>query len=68
MKKLTGIIIGLLALLLCTAALADVEINETNFPDANFRAYVTDTFDKNGDRILEDEETAKEISEYKEEE
>ena len=33
------------------AASGDVEINTTNFPDANFRAYVA-TFDKNNNGIL----------------
>ena len=28
------------------------EFNETNFPDATFRAYVSDNFDRNGDGIL----------------
>ncbi len=33
-------------------ATADVEINETNFPDDNFRNYVSETFDTDGDGIL----------------
>lgn len=56
------------ALLLCcmvltllpTAALADgdVAINETYFPDENFRGYVKEKFDKNKDDILSAEEIA----------
>ncbi|MBQ2328576.1 MAG: leucine-rich repeat domain-containing protein, partial [Oscillospiraceae bacterium] len=34
------------------AAAGDVAINETNFPDANFRSYVSGNFDQNGDGIL----------------
>ncbi len=33
-------------------ASADVEINETNFPDEHFRSYVSETFDDDGDGIL----------------
>lgn len=33
--------------LLCTAALADVAINEANFPDPVFRAYVAENYDTN---------------------
>lgn len=47
----------LLALFLRPAALAEgVAINDTNFPDANFRAYVKGEFDKNGDNFLSVEE------------
>ena len=31
-------------------------INETNFPDATFREYVSDNFDKNDDQVLSKEE------------
>lgn len=41
----------LLALLMPTAALADVAINSTNFPDDNFRT-VVETFDKDGNGTL----------------
>lgn len=38
---------------------ANVEINETNFPDANFREYVSENFDTiNKDGKLDDEEIA----------
>lgn len=33
-------------------------IDETNFPDANFRSYVLASFDSNGDEKLDDEEIA----------
>ncbi|MBQ7561478.1 MAG: leucine-rich repeat domain-containing protein [Synergistaceae bacterium] len=47
-----------------SAAWADVEVNSTNFPAANFRNYVTSYFDKNRDGILSDSEiqSAKTIS------
>ena len=41
MKKTIGILVCILALLVCAGALADVMINETNFPDENFRRYIT---------------------------
>ena len=46
--------------LLPTAALAagDVDINETNFPDATFRQYVKDNFDNNKDDTLSADEIA----------
>ncbi len=54
--------------LLPTAAFAagDVDINETNFPDANFRQYVKENFDINKDDLLSADEIAavKSISVY----
>ena len=46
--------------LLPTAAFAagDVDINETNFPDANFRQYVKDEFDKDKSDTLSADEIA----------
>lgn len=46
--------------LLPTAAFAagDVNINETNFPDTNFRQYVKDEFDKDGNEVLSAAEIA----------
>ena len=35
-----------------------LSIDETNFPDANFRSYVLAKFDSNGDEKLDDEEIA----------
>ena len=47
----------LLFVLTCCAAfaLADVEINEINFPDANFRTVVNE-FDTDGNGTLSEEE------------
>ena len=36
----------------------DIEINETNFPDALFRDYVSGVFDKNGDKKMSKDEIA----------
>ena len=46
--------------LLPTAAFAagDVEIDETNFPDKNFRKYVEDNFDTSKDGPLSADEIA----------
>ena len=43
MKKTFGLLLCLLMIMLCTFALADVAINEKNFPDATFRNYVNQT-------------------------
>ncbi|MCR5347315.1 MAG: hypothetical protein K6E38_06005, partial [Fretibacterium sp.] len=40
------------------AAWADVTINATNFPDENFRVYVSDTLDTDGNGSLSDAEIA----------
>ncbi len=47
--------LALLLSLICVSALADVEINEDNFPDANFRT-VVNGFDTDGDGTLSDTE------------
>lgn len=61
-KKLLSILLCLVMVvgLLPTAVLAadEVAINETNFPDANFRSYVQKEFDKNGDKKLSSAEIA----------
>ena len=57
MKRKTGLLLAALVVLLCAFALADVEINEDNFPDAHFRSIVKRS-DRNGDGILSDEEIA----------
>ena len=49
--------------LMCSGALAavsagGVEINSTNFPDDNFRSYVSGSFDVDGDGTLSDSEIA----------
>ena len=40
------------------SVLSGLAIDETNFPDANFRSYVLASFDSNGDEKLDDEEIA----------
>lgn len=46
----------LLACLLAVPALADVPLDEAHFPDAVFRAYVADQFDRNSDGVLDPDE------------
>ena len=58
MKHKWIILTAVLLLCLCAGAAAQVEINETNFPDGTFRAYVTRNFDSNGDKVLSDAEIA----------
>ena len=55
--KITALTVGLL-LIFAAPVLADVQINETNFPDAEFRKIVTG-FDTDGDNSLNDGEIAK---------
>ena len=57
MKKITGLLLCLLAAALCAFALADAKI-ETTFTDDVFRAYVSSEFDTDGNGILSDEEIA----------
>ena len=60
MKKIIGIIVCILALLVCAEALADVAIDATYFPDANFRQYILDAgFDANKDGTLSSSEIAR---------
>lgn len=57
MKKFFALLPGAITLaVVASCAWADVVINETNFPDANFRAYVSRSFDSNSDGTLSDEE------------
>ncbi len=58
MKKTIGILLSLVLVLICAFALADVEINETNFPDEIFRNTITAAFDADGDGSLSDAEIA----------
>ncbi len=59
MRKTVGILLSLVLMMVCVFALADVEINETNFPDEIFRQYILDAgFDINGDGILNNDELA----------
>ena len=59
MKKITGLMLCLLLAVLCTAALADLEINEENFPGEAVREYALEQLDSDGDGILSDEECAR---------
>ena len=63
MKKRLLSILFTLCMVFClvpTTVFAETEtgvaINETNFPDANFRSFVTEQFDNNGDSYLSNEE------------
>ena len=59
MKRIWGLLLFLMLLLLFSAALADVEINEKVFPDEGFRKYILDAgFDRNGDGRLSKAEIA----------
>ena len=58
MKRILFLILALVAM--APPAVAQVQINATNFPDANFRSYVSDaTVDLNQDGYLSDEEINK---------
>lgn len=56
MKKKTGLFLCLLLVFFCAAALADVKITESAFPDQHFREYVEQKCDRNGDGVLSDAE------------
>lgn len=57
--KTKRLLLSLVALLSMTHAMADVEINETNFPDANFRSYLlSQNYDYDGDGLITDTEIA----------
>ncbi len=62
-KRLISILLALV-MVLCTvpvtvfAADGDVVIDEKDFPDDNFRAYVKENFDKDNDDILSEAEIA----------
>ncbi len=57
MKKRIGILLSLVLVMLCVYALADVTINEENFPDENFRNVVV-AYDTDSDGSLSDAEIA----------
>ncbi|MBO7068498.1 MAG: hypothetical protein J6W52_07455 [Bacteroidaceae bacterium] len=55
--KARQLLISLFLLLTASTSWADVEINETNFPDANFRSYLlAQTYGADG--VLTEEEIA----------
>ncbi|MBO5580329.1 MAG: leucine-rich repeat domain-containing protein [Prevotella sp.] len=57
--KTKRLLLSFVALLSMTHAMADVEINETNFPDANFRSYLlSQNYDYDGDGLITDTEIA----------
>ncbi len=59
MKKIVGVLAALILLCVFSCALASVELNKENFPDENFRKYLSrQEFDKNQDGILSDSEIA----------
>ncbi len=66
MKKIAGLLICLLLAAACAAALAEVPVDEGHFPDAVFRKYVSDSFDKDGNGSLDEAEVtaAKEVILY----
>jgi len=57
MKKWTGILLMALLLCLTAFAVADVAIDETNFPDGSFRSRVKQ-WDLNKDGALDESEIA----------
>lgn len=50
MKKLTTLLGAIYALSATAQSVDPVTINETNFPDANFRQYVSETYDTDSDK------------------
>ena len=62
----TGLTLGLCCLflmMLCAVAAAEVEVNEANFPDDNFRKFILEEY-AGGDQVLTDAEIAKVTSMY----
>ena len=45
-----------LALFSFSAAFADIAVNASNFPDANFREYILENLDDDGDGVLSNAE------------
>ena len=58
MKKTIGILIALALVCISALALADVAVDAAHFPDDNFRDYVSDEFDKDGNGSLSGAEIA----------
>ena len=56
-KFLVLVVIALVVM--CSQAWGAVEITSENFPDNNFRSYVSSTFDTDSDGVLSDEELAR---------
>jgi len=55
LKKVAGVLIAFLLILLCAVALADVAIDETHFPDAEFREFIK-KYDTDGNGSFNEEE------------
>ena len=62
MRKIFLILILILAPLSSTSRAEVVDINSINFPDDNFRAYISDNLDVNADNILSGDEIEQTIS------
>ncbi|MBQ6919894.1 MAG: leucine-rich repeat domain-containing protein, partial [Synergistaceae bacterium] len=62
MRKALAVVVFLA--LMCGGAWADVAVNATNFPDDNFRSYVSSNFDTDSNGVLSDEEIANVTSIY----
>ena len=56
MKKIVCALVCLVLVLLCTAALADIELTAANFPDAHFREYLSKEWDSNRNGVIESKE------------
>ena len=57
MKSPVALLVFALVMMLCACAMADVEINETNFPDP-FMKWVASIRDTNADGVLSDSESS----------
>ena len=57
-KKIFTFILALVAIATTAGAQGGVAINSTNFPSTNFRKFVKDNYDKDGDNFLSDAEIA----------
>ena len=62
MKRIAGMLLLLAAMIICSGALADVEINETRFPDMNFRNFILENVDEDADGMLSSRELQKTTS------
>ena len=58
MRKLFGIILSLILIAICAAALADVKIDSKNFPDQDFMEFIKKKVDKDKNLVLDHEEIA----------
>ena len=56
MKRWAGWLVILVLALICAGAAADVQVDETNFPDQAFRAFIKDNYLGLGEDTLKDED------------